>query len=289
MRTSISMEMDENKEPKWRYRLQLLSERNERVVFSFSMPVWLTVIVAVLLSMAIALFALVVMTSTPLRSYLPGYLDMNKRAVVVATSMRADSLAREGELRNLYIENLKAILLDNQIGTDSIQKYDSAIVRFSDSLKVASELETAFVARYEEQERFGLNALDANKQFSAVSFINMVKGTVMVPEEDEEVDQFAGTRIEVRKDTPVLSPLESTVIFEQYILGQGYIVTLQCANDYVIVVSHLSESMVYEGRQLKAGAVIGHAGSKKIDDNLWVSIRIWHRGKPVDPQSVMQF
>ena len=281
--------MAEKKEVKWRYRLQLLSERHDRVVFSFSMPVWLTVIVGVLLAMAIALFALVVVTSTPLRQYLPGYLDMRNRAFVVESALRVDSLARQSELRDLYIDNLKTILLDRQVSTDSIQTFDSAVVRFSDSIKAASDLELAFAERYEQQERFGLDALDANMQLSSVSFINMVKGKIDVPEDAEEVDPLSGARILLNKTAPVLSPLEATVVQEQYILGQGYVIVLQCVNEYVVVVSHLSSSMVSEGRQIKAGVVIGHAGADKAQDDRWVSIRIWHKGKPIDPSTVMQF
>ena len=281
--------MADNKEAKWRYRLQLLSERHDRVVFSFSMPVWLTVIVGVLLAMAIALLALVVMTSTPLRQYLPGYLDMRNRAFVVESALRVDSIARQSELRNLYIENLKTILLDRQVSTDSIQTFDSTIVRFNDSIKAASELEVAFNEKYEQQERFGLNALDADRQLSSVSFLSMVKGEVFVPEDADEVDPLLGVRIKLRKESPIMAPLEGTVIQELFILGQGYAIVLQCANDYVVIVSHLSSSMIYEGRLVKAGAVIGHAGAEKDTDDRWVSIRIWHKGKPIDPATVMQF
>lgn len=281
--------MAEKKEPKWRYRLQLLSERHDRVVFSFSMPVWLTAIFAVLLAAAIALFALVIMTSTPLRKYLPGYLDVNKRAVVVESAMRIDSIAHESNLRALYLENLKSILLDSKVSTDSIANYDSAVVRLNDSLMVASERERAFSERYEEQERFGLDAMSSNKQLSSVSFINMAKGEVMVPEDADEVDPLAGTRLKLSKEAPVLSPLESTVVVERYVLGNGYEIVLQCANEYIVVVSHLSSSMVYEGKQLKAGAVVGHAGAEKDTDDRWISIRIWYKGKPVDPTTLMHF
>ena len=273
----------------WRYRLQMFSERHNRVVFSFSMPVWLTAILAVLLSMAVALFALYVVTSTPLRQYLPGYLDVNKRAVVVESAMRIDSLARESNLRTMYLENLQAILLDTKISSDSIARYDSAVVRFNDSLQVASEREQAFTARYEQQERFGLNAIDSRNQLSSASFIQVVKGKPIVPEEAEDVDALAGTRIELAREVPVLSPLEGTAVVVRYLIGDGYEVTLQCANEYVIILSHLSSVMVDEGKTLKAGSVVGHAGAEKSLDDRWISIRIWYKGRVVDPQSVMQF
>lgn len=280
---------EEKKENKWRYRLQLLSERHNRIVFSFSMPVWLTAILAVLLGFVVAFFALFVVTSTPLQKYLPGYLDVNKRAVVVDSAMRLDSLERENDLRSLYLENLQSILLDTKVSTDSIVKFDSAVVRFTDTLMVASEREAAFNAYYEDQERFGLNAIASNKQLSAISFITPVKAKVLVPEEEEDVDLLAGTRVILAKELPILSPLEATVVVTRYLIGEGNEVTLQCPNDYVIVLSHLSSLMVSEGQNLKAGAVLGHSGTEKDAEDRWISIRIWHKGSPVDPLTVMQF
>lgn len=281
--------MAENKETKWRYRLQLLSERHNRVVFAFSMPVWLTAVLGVLLVMATALFALFIVTSTPLRNYLPGYLDVNKRIVVVESAMRIDSIAHESNLRSMYLDNLMSILSDRKVSADSIARYDSVVVRLNDSIMSASEREQAFVAGYEAKERFGLNALDENSQLTAVNFINVVRGQVALPEEANEVDALFTTRLELSRQMPVLSPLESTAIVVRYIVGTGYEVTLQCQNDYIVVLSHLSSVMVDEGRSLKPGAVVGHAGAESNAEDRWITIRIWHKGKPIDPLSVMQY
>lgn len=280
---------DSTREPKWRYRLQLVSERHNRVVFTFSMPVWLTAVFTALLSMAIGLFFLFFVTKTPLRNYLPGYLDVNKRSVVVESAMRIDSLAHESNLRSAYLDNMLAILLDTKISADSIVRYDSAIVRFSDSIMLATDRELEFVSKYEDQERFGLNSVQGNNQLSAVSFINVAKGKVLLPEEAEQVDPINGTRLQLSHETPVLAPLEGVVVLERYFIGNGYEITLQCSNEYVVVLSHLSSSMVYEGKTVKAGTAIGQAGAQKEADDRWMSVRIWYKGKPVDPQSVMNF
>lgn len=282
-------EPEQKKKPRWRYKLQLLSERHDRVVFTFSMPLWLTAVVAVLLIMATALFALFIATTTPLRSYLPGYLDMNKRAVVVESAMRIDSIARESQQRAMYLENMISILSDKNIRNDRIERYDSVAGQIKDSILAASDREQEFVARYEEQERFGLNAVSKESQLSAVSFINVTKGKVVVPDDPEDVDPLLGVRVVFSREMPVLSPLESTVVMARYIIGSGYEVVLQCANDYIAVLSHLSSVMVDEGRLLKAGQVVGHAGAQKEMSDKWISIRIWHKGKPIDPTTLMEF
>lgn len=284
----MAEEQTPEKEPKWRYRLQLVSERHQRVVFTFSMPVWITFVFGILLMFATALLALFIVTNTPLRQYLPGYLDMNKRTVVVESALRIDSIARESDLRDLYLNNLIDILQDRGTSVNEIQRYDSMIANIDDTLREASIKELEFRNKYEQQERFGLNAISENT-LSAVSFINIVKGWATMPEDESQVSDVESLRLSVDGVVPVLAPIEATVISIRYIIGEGYELVLQCSNEYVIVVSHVSSVVTQVGRTLKAGAVIGHAGQEPQGEDRWISVCIWHKGKPIDPSTVMDY
>lgn len=275
---------------KHRYKLMLVSEQHDNTVFSFSMPLWMTIILAILLIALTAILALIIATETPIRNYLPGYLDMNKRVTVVESAMRVDSLAQESAMREAYLDNMKAILMDRKTSVDSIAPYDSAVVRMADTIMAAGPREQAFDAKYEEQERFGLNALDDNKELSAVSFITPIKGgELVVPEDAAEVDPLAGSKLRLAHEVPVLSPLDGTVISERYLIGNGYEITIQCNNDYTFIFSHLSSSMINEGKVLKAGSVMGHAGAESNAEDRWITIHAWHKGKAVDPQTIFNF
>ncbi|MBQ0057543.1 MAG: M23 family metallopeptidase [Bacteroidales bacterium] len=282
------MSEEEKKQPKKqrRYRLMLVSEREGRKVFSLSMPLWVTSAFFIVLAMLAALAIVLIIMKTPLKEYLPGYLDVTKRAVVVESVMRIDSLERENQLRIAYLDNLTSILRD-RVKSDSIMAYDSAVTRIQDTLLTASEREAAFVAAYEERERFGLNALDAkDPAFASISFLSPVKGKIALPDEDDGMLSSV-TRIELSKEVPVLAPLEGTVISIAYIIGQGYQLTLQHGGEYVSIFSHLSTVLVDAGQQVKTGKVIGHAGADKDPEQCWMGLQLWHKGKSVDPSAVM--
>lgn len=266
----------------------MVSERKGKTVFSFSMPVWLTALLTLLLTAWTIMLVIIVMTRTPLRQYLPGYLDVNQRSVALESAMRIDSLERESQLRAAYLDNVLDILRDKSRPVDSIMAYDSAVVRIVDTLGMAaSEAEQGFVARYEEQQRFGLNAVDQNTPLQGQTFMAPVTGEVLLPETEEELKQGAPLRVQLKREIPVLAPYESTVIARHLLVGEGWEVVLQSHDEYVFILSHLTMPLVQVGQQVKTGRAIGHAGAQKEASERWLGLQVWHRGKEVDPRTVM--
>lgn len=276
----------EQQKNKRRYKLMLVSERKGKNVFSFSMPLWVTSVLFFSLAMLVAFSIVLLIMKTPLKTYLPGYLDVTKRAVVVESSMRLDSLERENELRIAYLDNIMSLLRERS-KVDDIVSYDSAVVRIQDTLLTASEREMAFVSSYAERERFGIEAIGANDPaYAPVVFMSPVKGKIAVPEKEDEAHSGM-TKVDLTRELPVIAPLEGTVISTVFLIGQGYQVTIQHSNDYVTIISHLASAMVEAGQQIKAGKVIGHSGNDKDLAQSWVGIQVWHKGKSVDAASIM--
>jgi len=240
----------------------------------------------VLFGMLIAFAIILLIIATPLCVYLPGYLDVHKRAVVMDFAMRIDSLERECDLRLAYLDNMTNILRD-RVKPDQIVPYDSAVTRIQDTLLTASERETEFVARYAQQERFGLNALDEERNGRlSVVFLAPVKGAVAQRDYGEDAKPGA-TRVALAGVSPVLAPLEGDVVSVVTEVGGSYQIVLQHQLEYLTVYSHLKSVMVELGQHVKAGKVIGHAGSQKDTADCWVGLEVWHKGKSIDPELVM--
>jgi len=276
-----------------RYRLMFFNERKDRVVFSFSMPTSVAALLMVFVLALTAVLVVIVMTQTPLRSYLPGYLDVEKRTVIVETALRLDSLERESRLRSVYLQNLTDIL-SGRVQADSIVPYDSAVVvMFNDSLQAKSRREEEFVAQFEASERYSLNALMAGTAAPGILFMVPVKGELVDLEEGEDRDDWFAEFIpeavfRVRQETPVLAPLDGTVISVDFDFRGGYTLVLQHANDYVCVFSNLKLPLVSVGKVVKSGTVIGQAGAEEGAYSR-MRLRIWHRGRAVDPRTVIPF
>ena len=272
----------------WRYRLQLVSERKDRTVFSFSMPVWLTAMLALLVTVLTILLVIIVMTRTPLRRYLPGYLDVNQRALALESAMRIDSIEHESRLRSAYLDNMLDILLDKTRPVDSLLVFDSAAVRIADTLGMAAgEAERNFVTRYEEQERFGLNAVEQNTPLQGQTFMSPVTGEVLLEESSEQPKPGTPLRVQLKRETPVLAPYESVVVSSRLLMSEGWEMVLQSHDDYLFIFSHLTLPLAQVGQGVRMGRAIGHAGAQSEERDRWLGIQVWRRGKEVDPRTVM--
>jgi lipoprotein NlpD len=281
---------------KQRYRLLFLNEREDKVVFSLRLYTWVAALLLTLLLTLTAVLVVLIMTRTPLRSFLPGYLDVNKRTELVESTLRLDSLERESALRSVYLQNLTAIL-SGRIEVDSIVPFGTEeSVRFNDSLRAAGEREQAFVAEIEEQERFSLNALTTPTAQAELSLLAPVRGTILSHDVLRSVQTGAGGgvrpvyELQVSPVRPyaVLAPADGVVVSVRNDADGTWTLLLQHTGDLLTELNHVGQVSVDAGQSVRAGSVVGQATSDH-GDPLYVGLRIWQRGVSVDPAQVISF
>ena len=259
----------------WRYRLALVNERKEKKVFSLSMPVWVVAMLTLLLSAMAGLLAIIIVVRTPLKAYLPGYLDVTQRSEMIGIVMRLDSLEHESRLRSAYLHDFIATLRQSEL-TDSVIPFDSAAVIYAKAeLPAATARDSAFRERYELQERFSIKGLDEGEN-PIHSFLAPARGSL------------SGDTLRLVREASVLSPFEGAVVCADYLLGEGYRIVVQHTGDYVVVLSRLTSCVVAPGSIVKEGAALGNAGAQEAEEDRWIGLQIWYKGLPVDPLSIMQ-
>ena len=94
---------------KFKYKLTIINENTleEVVGLHVSKLNGLSVLLSVLT--VLFLFAAAIITFTPLRNYLPGYMNSDIRAQVVENALRVDSLQQLVDRQNMYIMNIQAV------------------------------------------------------------------------------------------------------------------------------------------------------------------------------------
>lgn len=95
---------------RFKYKLSFFNETTLEEVWSFRLSQ-----LSAFLTLALFAFMLVGITSliiikTPIRNYLPGYLDVEIRKEIMQNALRADSLERMMSIQSLYLENVAGIL-----------------------------------------------------------------------------------------------------------------------------------------------------------------------------------
>ena len=272
--------------PKTRpYRLTMRDERKNKVVFTFRMSIWMVALLSLLLTFLTALLAILIVVQTPLRQYLPGYLDVTQRGEVVDLAMRLDSLEKENKLRAAYLSNMTAILQNTRSGADSIVEYDSTVVRFGDSLLMnASAREKAFREAYEQRESFGINAA-LGVENPTVAFLAPASGKVV--EDSLGLRESRTVRLKLAKENAVMSPFAGVVVAVDLTLDSGYKVMVLHSDGYLVAIYHIAKPVCQAGDLVRAGTVLGHSGGQPDPDDRWIDIQMWYNGLEVDPGNLI--
>ena len=138
---------------KFKYKLTIINENTleEVVGIRVSKLNGLSVLLSVLT--ILFLIAAIIIAFTPLRNYLPGYMNSEVRNQIVANALRVDSLQQLVERQNLYIMNIQDIF-SGKVRVDSVQSMDTLTTLRKDSLMERTKREEEFRRQYEEAEKY---------------------------------------------------------------------------------------------------------------------------------------
>ena len=245
--------------------------------------------VSVLLSAVTVIFliASLIIAFTPLRNYLPGYMNSEVREQVVLNALRADSLQWVLERQRMYIMNIQDIISGN-VKVDSVKSIDSLTVIRSEELMERTQAEDEFRKQYEETERYNLTTIDNASVVTGLVFFRPTRG--MVTSEFDANTKHFGIDIAASPNESVLATLDGTVILATYTAETGYLIQVQHGQNLVSVYKNCGSLLRKVGDVVKAGeaiALVGKAGEKTGGPHL--HFELWNRGRALDPSKYIVF
>ena len=245
--------------------------------------------VSVLLSAVTVIFliASLIIVFTPLRNYLPGYMNTEIRVQVVTNALRADSLQWLLDRQRMYIMNIQDIISGN-IKVDSVHSIDSLTEARTEELMERTQAEEEFRKQYEETERYNLTTIDNAQAVTGLIFFRPTRG--MVSSEFDANQKHFGIDIAASPNESVLATLDGTVILATYTADTGYVIQVQHSQNLVSVYKHCGSLLKKVGDSVKAGeaiALVGNTGEKTTGPHL--HFEIWNRGRALDPSKFIVF
>mgnify|MGYP000404876778 FL=1 len=272
---------------KFKYKLTIINENTlEEVV---GLRVSKLNGISVLLSVLTVLFlvASVIIAFTPLRNYLPGYMNSEIRAQVVENALRVDSLQQLVDRQNLYIMNIQDIF-SGTIRVDTVHNMDSLTTVREDSLMKRTQREVEFRKQYEETEKYNLTSITARPDIEGLIFYRPTRG--MITDKFDADRKHYGTDIAANPGESVLATLDGTVILSTYTAETGYVIEVQHNQDFISVYKHCSSLLKREGDTVQAGeaiALVGNSGQLTTGPHL--HFELWHKGRAVNPEQYIVF
>lgn len=275
------------KDIKFKYKLTIINENTlEEVV---GLHVSKLNGISVLLSALTVLFAVAaaIITFTPLRNYLPGYMNSEIRQQVVENALLANSLLQVVQQQDLYIVNVQDILR-GEIKADTVRSMDSLTLMRKDSLMERTRREAEFRKQYEENEKYNLTNISARTDADGRIFYRPTRG--MVSSAFNAQTGHLGTDIAANPGESILSTLDGTVVLSTYTAETGYVIGVQHNQDFLSVYKHCGSLLKKEGDTVKGGeaiALVGNSGELSTGPHL--HFELWHKGRAVNPELFIVF
>ncbi len=273
---------------RFKYKLSFFNEGTLEEVWSFRLSR-----LSALLTLALFAFFLISVTSliiitTPIRNYLPGYLPVEIRKEIIQNALRADSLERMLQIQGLYLNNVSGIL-SGTIPIDSIQAIDS-LARVEPDFEIPmTQREADFVRTFEEAEKYNLAVLTpAPVPTDGVFFYKPVEG--IVSSHYDASQRHFGVDLVAAEKASVLATLDGTVVFSGFDPNAGNVIQIQHKNGFLSVYKHNELLLKEIGDRVMAGeaiALVGNTG--KLSTGPHLHFEIWYKGISVNPEEYIAF
>lgn len=270
-----------------RYRLIIYNDTTFQSVWSIKLTRLKVFTVTSLLSAVIVILVILLIATTGLREYIPGYPKAEYRQMLVLTTLKIDSLENELYKRDQFFRSIQAIvsgevpdddlIIDTTAGNNMIEfenyNHDSV---FQDKLLA-------------EQINLSMEPVNSRKlSLSQVHFFSPVKG-IITNKFSSSADHF-GVDLVSDPNARISSIMDGTVIFSGWTIETGYVIYIQHDLNLISAYKHNSELLKNKGDRVKAGeaiAIIGNTGELSTGPHL--HFEMWHEGTPLDPEQYIDF
>lgn len=272
---------------KFKYKISILNESTLEEVVSLRVSKMNGL--SVLLTVVIFLFVVIgsILIFTPLRNYLPGYMNSELRSQVVENALKVDSLVTAMNMQEAYVANIKSVF-KGEIKVDTTMNIDELTVIREDLLIKPTEREEKFRRQYEEAEKYNLTTINAQVEADGLLFYTPTRG-IITSRYDVNIGHYA-IDIAANPNESVLSVLDGIVILSTYTADTGYVIGVQHNQEFISFYKHCGALLKRQGEQVKAGEVIALVGSTgTLTTGPHLHLELWHKGKAVNPESFIVF
>ena len=271
---------------RFKYKLSILNENSLEEVFSLRLSLWSGFWIVIGFAILLVTLTSIVIINTPIRNYLPGYMDSEIRQEMISNALKSDSLEQKLQMQSQYLENTLAIL-KGESPIAEIPQLDTVSVSV-ESLEKSKNMEQ-FVRNYEEEERYNLNVLTSSTPLPAnLLFYRPVQGIISAKFDSSQ--KHYGIDIATSPKRSVLATMKGTVIFAGFDANGGYVIQIQHANGFVSVYKHNAVLLKRQGENVNAGeaiAIVGNTGN--LSNGPHLHFELWYDGKPVNPEEFIVF
>ncbi len=276
-----------------KYRLVIMNNETYEERLSFRLSRLNVFLLTVTISIVLITLTIFIIAFTPIREYIPGYMDVNIPGQLYRLNQRTDSLEKALHAKDIYLLNIKNIIEGREI-IDSIPERLSSNMNY-DTITIESSTEDSLLrAEYDAQTEYNLFFHESEEfyertlKLSDIVFFTPVNGIII--NKFNLAEKHLGIDIAASRKSIVKSVLDGTVIFADWTTETGHTIAIQHAGNFISIYKHNSTLLKTIGNHVKAGVPIAVSGdSGELSSGPHLHFELWHNGTPVDPEEYMIF
>ena len=273
-----------------KYRLTIHNENKlENVLGFYISPLW--VILSLFFSfMLVAGVLYLIVVLTPVGNLLPGHMSDSAKEKLISNNLRIDSLTKEVEKQDRYISNIKAIM-SGDVPMDTTANSPQPFS--SDSIDIeATEVEEKFTKEWEEREKYNITSQATNiSELQELNLFRPTRGEIIKPF-DINSGHYGVDIAEVPGES-ILAVHDGVVVMSDYTANDGYTIMVQHRENMVSIYRNCYRLLKNVGDKVSGGEVIGTfsdgSTANKSGKKDFLHLELWHRGKPLDPNTYIAF
>lgn len=274
----------------WLTNRYLLIVRNEEdfsekrtIIFNYGRLILLLAFIFIL-SMTLSVLSV----NTVLKQWFdPRYAEMEANRQVLNLTLMLDSLQKEVQVKNNYIQNVKYILEGQNLDSLSSSKKVLSTSTLGDiNLSPAlSPLDSQFRAEYESSD-LGLVSLNFNRsedELREIVFFTPLEG-IVTNNFDPKEDHF-GIDIVSQENEPIKALADGIVILASWTLDGGYVLVIQHSGNLISIYKHNSELLKSVGNFVESGEIVSIIGNTgELTSGPHLHFELWFKEQAVNPE-----
>ena len=229
--------------------------------------------------------AIVLITFTPLKEYLPGKSTTQVKKELIALIVKSDSLEKTIYNRGVYLQNINNLINGGELTTPNIAE---AVQKTEGGISFEKSKEDSILRVVVEAEDKGSIIIKNNNSNDFLVFFPPIKG--MITDRFDGKTKHFGVDLVAKEKTRISTVLEGTVVISNWTSETGYIIGIQHKNDYFSLYKHNSILLKSVGDFVNSSdhiAIIGNSGELSSGPHL--HFELWHKGTPVNPEDYIFF
>ena len=271
-----------------KYRLVVLNEETYEEQLYFRLTRLNVMIISILVISIFVSGTVLLIASTPLKEFMPGYSSTETKAQAAKNAFKLDSLSNAYNQSIQYLNSIQSVLLgDLKFDELEERKIDlDTVLKRSKEIVPTSRQDSLLRAIVDQEDKYNIQSISNSK----VDFVLFPPAKGDLSQEYDPTNKHFAVDIVLKENAPIKSVAEGTVIFSEWTASTGHVIIIEHPYGLISAYKHNASLSKEQGDFVSAGEVIATAGNTGELTTGWhLHFELWSDGYPMDPENFIDF